>query len=140
MGVVFLEQKRDQREPEWSPDGKSIAFRMSVNGVPQIFTKALDAIDAAQVTHSTETCTSPFWSDDGSRIYYFSKNGLWVILAAGGTPERVLDNVQFATIHPDGKTVVFVRGGKLFLDVLGAERSRDFGAPPLFGGAMAGDP
>jgi len=54
-------------------------------------------------------CTSPFWSPDGTRVYYLSDR-LWSTGAAGGEPASVLENVQTAAISP-GKSFAFVRGG-----------------------------
>ena len=104
-------QDATERMPVWSPDGKSVAFTTSVHGLLQVFTKALDSTDVSQLTHSAADCVNPFWSPDSSVLYYSSSNGLWAVPASGGTPELVLDNEQNATIHLDGRTVAFVRGG-----------------------------
>src|SRR5262249_54537062 len=98
-------------EPEWSPDSKSIAYVMPVHGLDQIFTRVVGSGDAAQLTHCTRACTRPFWSADGSTIYYTSENATWAIAASGGTPEKVLDGYM-AALHPDGKTIVDFHDGK----------------------------
>jgi Tol biopolymer transport system component len=103
----------------------------SVNGVDQVFTKSIESPDAAQLTHSMTRCETPFWSPEGSFVYYRSSNGLWSLPATGGTPELVLPNVQAATMHRDGKTVVFIRDGKLWIDALRASHPREFGASPF---------
>jgi eukaryotic-like serine/threonine-protein kinase len=102
--------------PEWSPDGKSIAYTKSVHGVIQVFTRA-GAPNAAQLTHSARDSGLPFWSLDGATIYYSSDGGLWAIAALGGTPERVLA-AGITALHPDGKTVVFGRGQKMWISSL----------------------
>jgi serine/threonine protein kinase len=124
-------QDATERNPTWSPDGKSIAFVASVHGIMQVFTKSLDSTEPAQLTHTFANCGTPFWSHDGSTIYFVSNNRLWAIPASGGTPESVLDNVQDATIHPDSETVAFVRGGKLWTASLKTGGTRQFGTAPF---------
>jgi Tol biopolymer transport system component/predicted Ser/Thr protein kinase len=117
----FTPIARDERmevEPEWSPDGKSLAYMVIIHGIGQIFTKTIGAPDAAKLTKASETCRAPFWSPDGSTIYYTSSKGLWALGASGGSPELVLEKVTAATIHPDGTTFAFVRDGKLWVGAL----------------------
>ena len=51
--------------PAWSPDGKSIAYTAQINGINQIFTKTLGAldVDAAQLTHASASCDQPLSLD-----------------------------------------------------------------------------
>ena len=83
-------EEATERSPAWSPDGKSIAYTASIHGIPQVFTKALGAPDAAQLTHASEDCGAPFWSPDGATVYYSSRSSgdiaLWAVGASGGTP------------------------------------------------------
>ena len=99
--------------PAWSPDGKTLAYLREVDGVLQVFTRGLDASTPAQITHSPRDCREPFWSSDGAHIYYLSQaagdESLWRVSAAGGTPNVALRNVSYATLSPDGKTLVFLR-------------------------------
>jgi serine/threonine protein kinase len=124
-------QDATESDPAWSPDGKSIAFTTSVHGIHQVFTKAIDAPEAAQITHSATQCGGLFWSPDGSTIYYASNNNLWSVPASGGPPELVLDHAGRAMIHPDGRTLAFVRAGKLWIGGLKGEQPREFGAAPF---------
>jgi Tol biopolymer transport system component/tRNA A-37 threonylcarbamoyl transferase component Bud32 len=124
-------QDATESNPAWSPDGKSIAFTTSVHGIHQVFTKAIDAPEAAQITHSATRCGAPFWSPDGSTIYYSSNGDLWIVPASGGPSELVLSHAVRAMIHPDGRTLAFVRGGKLWIGGLKGEQSHEFGAAPF---------
>jgi serine/threonine protein kinase len=112
--------------PEWSPDGKSIAYDAMVHGVSQVFVKAIGADSAAQLTHSSKDCITPSWSKDGSAIYYSSDDNLWAVSASGGKPDLVLANANASAMHPDGKTVMFERGGKLWIASLQDGQVREF--------------
>ncbi len=119
-----------ERSPEWSPDGKSLAYTVNVSGIDQVFTKVIGAPQAAQLTHANKHCYSPFWSPDGSTIYYSSNGGLSVVSAAGGAAELVIEMADVPTIHPDGRTVVFGRGGKIWGSSLTGEQARELWQTP----------
>jgi hypothetical protein len=97
----------------WSPSGEVIAYAAEVGGVLQIFTRRLSSSKAIQVTFGNFDAINPFWSHDGSRIYYLSqaqdKQGIWSIGASGGTPENVVRDAIRGAISPDGSTIAFLR-------------------------------
>ena len=101
-----------QSAPAWSPDGKSLAYVSQVDGVIQVFTRSLASSSMpARLTHALHDCTDPFWSADGSRIYFHklaeNTQGLWAVSAAGGDPQLIRPNVKRASIAPDGRTLAF---------------------------------
>jgi serine/threonine protein kinase len=102
-----------QASPAWSPDGKTLAYVASVNGVLQVFTRPAGSPTRNQVTRVRFDCRDPMWSPDGTRIYYISlardREGLYSISAAGGDPEFVMEDVYRAALSPDGKTLAFFR-------------------------------
>src|SRR5262245_58945526 len=56
----------------------------------------------------------PFWSADGSRIYYIAAYALdrWALYsvgAAGGQPELVHENIESAALSRDGKLMALLR-------------------------------
>jgi len=99
--------------PAWSPNGKTIAYVAEVDGVLQVFTRSLTSSQRTRITSQQRDCREPFWSPDGSRIYFISvagnKDALWVVGAAGGSPEVVLRDVSSAAISPDGKRLALLR-------------------------------
>src|SRR5262245_21435227 len=102
-----------QSSPAWSPDGKTLAYVAAVDGVLQVFTKAVGSPSRTQVTHTRFDCKEVFWGADGTRLYYVSlardRDGLWSVSSAGGAPELVMENVSRAALSPDGKTLALFR-------------------------------
>jgi Tol biopolymer transport system component len=102
-----------QGSPAWSPDGKTIAYVAAVDGLLQVFTRSLSSPLRHQVTHEPFDSRDPFWSPDGSRIYFHRPtgefDGLWSVPAVGGTAELVVENANRAAISPDGRTLALLR-------------------------------
>jgi len=99
--------------PSWSPKGDRVAYSADANGIFQIFTNQLDSSTATQITHQDASCFNPFWSADGSRVYYIVKgigqdSSLWSISVAGGQAEKMLDHVRRAALSPDGKILAAI--------------------------------
>ena len=94
-------------EPAWSSDGKNIAFTGDVGHVRQVFVRNLSAYTAAQITHATQDCSQPFWSADGTRIFYLAaspsgKTALFSVGPTGGAPYQVRENLSAASIGANG--------------------------------------
>ncbi len=57
-------------QPDWSPDGKKIAFSRVVDGESQIFILSLQGGEPQQLTHFKYGAGSPKWSPDGKSILF----------------------------------------------------------------------
>ena len=58
--------------PEWSPDGKSIAFGSGPPGFQEIFVMNADGTQVRQLTDNDENDGGPVWSPDGKSIGFTS--------------------------------------------------------------------
>jgi Tol biopolymer transport system component/serine/threonine protein kinase len=94
-GAAFISSTRNEYEPRFSPDGKSIAFVSSRSGSPEIWLCQSDGSNAVQLT-SVSGPDSPRWSPDGARIAFDStvngKLDIYTISASGGKPRRVTND------------------------------------------------
>ncbi len=101
--------------PAWAPQDRVIAYSAERNGVLQVFTRSTRTALATQVTRSAEDCLFPFWSHDGSHLFYIAKRGgrpaLWTVNSTGGSPDLVYDDVARAAQSPDGKSMALLRSG-----------------------------
>jgi Tol biopolymer transport system component len=90
--------------PEFSPDGRWLAYVTEVNGRQQVCLAALP--DGRRVfAVSSDGAREPAWSPDGATLYYRADGALWsVSVGAGDTPvlgrPRRLFATPFATQSP----------------------------------------
>jgi len=102
-----------QGAPAWSPDGKTLAYVADVDGVLQVFTRGLASTLRSQVTHRPVDCHDPFWSPDGTRLYFHSlagaRDALWTVSPAGGAADVIVEGAARSAISPDGRTLAIFR-------------------------------
>ncbi|HLQ15517.1 MAG TPA: prolyl oligopeptidase family serine peptidase [Candidatus Eisenbacteria bacterium] len=85
---------RRDHSPEWSPDGRRLAFLSKVGAVDQLFVVSLAGGEPQQLSSLPEGAANPVWSPDGSRIAFIGN----VI----SDPEAIVDDPR----PPDSKEVV----------------------------------
>ncbi|HEX4066638.1 MAG TPA: PDZ domain-containing protein [Acidobacteriaceae bacterium] len=109
-----------ERDPGWSPDGKSIAYFSDASGEYQLFIRDQDGIAPAKVIDlgpSPSFFYSPLWSPDSKHILYSNKElNLWYVDIAAGHPVKVdTDNYEgfgftgHAVWSPDGKWIAYLK-------------------------------
>jgi Tol biopolymer transport system component/DNA-binding winged helix-turn-helix (wHTH) protein len=92
----FIYSTRDDSAPEFSPDGKRIAFMSNRSGYWEIWVCDSDGSNPVQLTSfHGPSVTNPRWSPDGGRIAFDSdaegegEFDIWVTSANGGKPQRM---------------------------------------------------
>ena len=123
--------KANERDPQWSPDGKAFVAPRTPTAYPG-YSRGIGAHDAAQLTKSNEQCNRPIWSPDGSTIYYTTTSGLWDCGASGGTSELVLEGARVAArfIRTAGPLHSFA-GGKVWVGPLKGAPPKEMGQAPF---------
>ncbi|MDZ4797326.1 MAG: hypothetical protein SGI92_04135 [Bryobacteraceae bacterium] len=90
--TVFIASTRLEASPQYSPDGRKIAFRSSRSGGDEIWVCDADGTNATQLTNRNPS-GSPQWSPDGRRIAFDSQeNSTWqifMIAAQGGQQQQL---------------------------------------------------
>lgn len=84
----------DQTNPDWSPDGKSLVFGVTENGVDSLWTVHADGTDPAMLLECVDPCVfydDPAWSPDGKHVAYDRMN------VADGVSSGALETVDVAT-------------------------------------------
>jgi dipeptidyl aminopeptidase/acylaminoacyl peptidase len=115
--------KKFDRSPQWSPDGKMLAFLSNRDGKAQVYTAHVDGSEVAAVTARKYGVKSFHWSPDSASIGYLAKEDsapasdtgpqvadresdlsrLWVTELASGMTQRVgktgyrIDDFQWQT-------------------------------------------
>ena len=107
----------DGDQAEWSPDAKRIALRRSESlWVRDLATGQERRLTPADWPH----CSGPAWSLDGRQIAFACRwdagNGLFLVAAEGGTPQKVYDRKPACEPHwaPDGKRLVYETETQIF--------------------------
>jgi Tol biopolymer transport system component/imidazolonepropionase-like amidohydrolase len=105
----------DARQPDWSPDGASIAFQSNRNGLIHIWVAKRDGSGAHAITSGDFEDREPHWSPDGTRIAFSSDRSgnydIWEVNVASGQLRQITKNPanDFSpTWSPDGSEIAFV--------------------------------
>jgi serine/threonine protein kinase len=67
---VLAPATADQRMPEFSPDGRQIAFGSSRSGITELWTTDSSGGNLRQITHLNRILRFPRWSHDSARIAF----------------------------------------------------------------------
>jgi tricorn protease len=109
-----------ERDPAWSPDGKSIAYFSDASGEYQLYIRDQDGLAAPKVIDLGPNASyfyAPHWSPDSRHIAYSDKHlHLWMVDAAGSKPVLVATGLRGGfgpqselTWSPDSQWLAYTR-------------------------------
>lgn len=78
--VTRMEEAR-MRQPQWSPDGRTLLFE--ARGARGVEIYETPAASAGQAVRVVSDASDPSWSRDGKSIYYAADGGIWKADADG---------------------------------------------------------
>lgn len=92
--MKLIGSTRTQSSPQFSPDGKSIAFSSDRSGSPEIWTCDSAGLNPIQLTSfGGPEAGSPRWSPDGKQLAFDSHAkgdaDIYVLSVEGGVPRRI---------------------------------------------------
>jgi serine/threonine protein kinase len=97
--VKLIWSTQSDEDPDYSPDGKRIAFKSSRSGKQEIWVCDSDGSNPIQLTSSVGSATQGAnWSPDGRSILFTStvegRSDLFLVNSQGGTPNRLMPNTS----------------------------------------------
>jgi len=106
----LLVSTRQDDCPDYSPDGKRLAFSSNRSGFDEIWVSGSDGSRPVQLTNLRKFSATPHWSPDGKRIAFgcrVAEHGeVYVIDADGGVPQPLTKD------HSQGDVMSWSRDGR----------------------------
>jgi Tol biopolymer transport system component len=135
----FIASTRSEDHPQFSPDGKKIAFVSNRSGTWEIWLCGGEGSNLARLTSmGGPAVIGPRWSLDGRRLVFFAATGVsgqyqsYLIDAEGGLPQRLSRDDRQLEALPS-----WSRDGRLIYFVSGRSGSLQIWKAPVDGGAPA---
>jgi Tol biopolymer transport system component/predicted Ser/Thr protein kinase len=110
----FIPSTQSDRLPQFSPDGKRIAFESRRSGSEEIWVCDSDGSNTVPLTSLGSESGTPRWSPDGTHIVFDSRldgqPDIYVINSEGGAPQRLTNDPSEDVVPSwsrDGKWIYF---------------------------------
>ncbi|MDE2091162.1 MAG: PD40 domain-containing protein, partial [Gammaproteobacteria bacterium] len=109
-----------ERDPSWSPDGKSVAYFSDASGDYELYIRDQDGLKAPRIINLGKPPSffySPVWSPDSKKIAYSDKRlNLWIVDLEHPLPVKVDTDLYDTPLHefdqswsPDGKWLAYTK-------------------------------
>ncbi len=114
---VVAGSRRNEEEPEWSPDGTRLVFSSARGGQRDVYVASAAGSNLVNVSKSRGYDAEPAWSPDGRTIAFASvrsgAKGLYIVPASGGAARRVtgFPESSHPDWSPDGSRLAFMGRG-----------------------------
>jgi len=117
--VALTDYLGDVRQPNWSSDGKRIAFQSFRDGNWHIWSILADGSDLRQHTKGLYDHREPQWSADGTKILFSSDRAgnydVWLLDVSSGETRALTNNPAndiYPSWAPNGKSIAYVSSRK----------------------------
>jgi Tol biopolymer transport system component len=135
--VKLISSTREQACPQYSPDGKHIAFSSSRGGSSELWMSDPDGTNLVPLSNLRNLVTgTPSWSPDNRRIVFDSWTGdhpdIYIVDIAERAPRKLSVSTGQASVPSwsrDGRWIYFIGGGR-------AQGERVYRVPPEGGRAQ----
>jgi TolB protein len=115
--------ERDAQNPDWSPDGKRIAYyETDSTGRDEIYVINADGTERRRLALGVW----PHWSPDGSKLLFGAPGGLSTISVDGTSESMLVAGAQFGAFSPDGGRIGYIiaANGQVSVHVMNSDGSR----------------
>ncbi len=129
LDVETLLSIRHPSSASWSPDGNRVAFLWDRGGVQNLYVvDRLSGWPEPLTDYGSGLMSDPFWSPDGTTLYFEREGELWSLAASKGSRPRAV----FGTVAPEtevrpspaGREVAFLRLGDVWVKDLEGGREK----------------